>query len=98
MGFRPHFLRLWWRLSLVVLLRWLVHLNGGGSSGVTVRVRARTVAGKSGRGGGFSGSSIEPWTPAHADNHPESNLHSNQRSFKDFNLNSLPYLISPKFV
>jgi hypothetical protein len=50
------------------------------------------------RGGGFSGSYIEPRAPAHADNHPESNLHPNQRSLEYSEVNSLPYLISPKFV
>jgi hypothetical protein len=35
----------------MVLLRWFIHLNDGGSSGATVRVIARTAAGKSGQGG-----------------------------------------------
>jgi hypothetical protein len=54
--------------------------------------------GKVARGGGFSGSYIEPRAPAHADNHPESNLLPNQRSLEYSEVNSLPYLISPKFV
>jgi hypothetical protein len=48
--------------------------------------------------GGFSGSYIEPRALAHADNHPESNFHPNQRSSDDSDANLLPYLISPKFV
>jgi hypothetical protein len=59
------------------LLRWFIHLNDGGSSGAMTRVTARTTTGKSGQGG-FSGSYIKPRTPSHVDNHPESNLHSNQ--------------------
>jgi hypothetical protein len=63
----------------MVLLRWFVHLNDGGTRGATVRVTTRTATGKSGQGGGgFSGSCIEPRASAHVDNHPESNLHPNQ--------------------
>jgi hypothetical protein len=36
----------------MVLLQWLVHLNGGGSSGATTWVRAMTVVRKSCPGGG----------------------------------------------
>jgi hypothetical protein len=55
--------------------------------------------GKSGQGGGgFSGSYIEPKALAHADNHPESNLPPNQRFLEDSDVDSLPYLFSPKFV
>jgi hypothetical protein len=39
----------------MVLLRQLVHLNGGGCSGATAQVRARTMVGKSGQGGGGVG-------------------------------------------
>jgi hypothetical protein len=35
----------------MVLLRWLICLNDGGSSGVTALVTARMAVGKSGQGG-----------------------------------------------
>jgi hypothetical protein len=44
--------------------------------------------------GGFLCSYVEPWAPAHVDNHPKSNLHPNQGSLEDSDVNSLPYLIS----
>jgi hypothetical protein len=37
----------------MVLLRWFVHLNDGGTRGATVRVTTRTATGKSGQGGGL---------------------------------------------
>jgi hypothetical protein len=78
----------------MVLLQWLVHLNGGGSSGATTWVREMTVVRKSGQGGGgFSGSYIEPRAPAYANNRPESSLHPNQISLEDANVKSLSYLI-----
>jgi hypothetical protein len=61
----------------MVLLRWFIYLNGGGSSGATAWITAQTAAGKVAKGG-FLGSYIEPRPLAHVDNHPESNLLPNQ--------------------